>query len=401
MSTATAPTNLRPAAPMPAAEREAPPAPGRPGSGRTNGGGLPRGRRILLGVAILAGVAVGVFGYWFLFMRGIVFTDDARFAGHLVDVAPEINGRLISVDVHEGQRVAAGTVVFRLDPAIPAAALQQAEASLVSARAALASSEALYDKAVNGSRPEEIKAAEAGVVRLRSLEDMARLDDQRALALFRQASISQNDLDQARTGYEAARASRENAEQNLILLQKGSRPEDLAAARAAVALARSKVAEAAAAVDNARGSLDRCTVRAPFAGWVVRRWLDPGAMPLAAQPVVSMFDPATLRVDANIEEKYLHDVAVGDAADISVDAFPSLRLHGRVTEILRAANSEFSLIPAEGVSGTFIKVTQRVPLRIAVAAPADLPLGPGLSVEVRIRSGTAAAAAPGRVAAHD
>jgi membrane fusion protein (multidrug efflux system) len=136
-------------------------------------------------------------------------------------------------------------------------------------------------------------------------------------------------------------------------------------------------------------------VRAPFDGWVVRRWLDPGAMPLTAQPVISMFDPATLRVDANIEEKDLHDVAIGDVAYISVDAFPSLRLQGRVSEILRAANSEFSLIPAEGVSGTFIKVTQRVPLRIAVeGAPPELALGPGLSVEVRIHSGTAGRPAP-------
>jgi membrane fusion protein (multidrug efflux system) len=120
----------------------------------------------------------------------------------------------------------------------------------------------------------------------------------------------------------------------------------------------------------------------------VRRWIDPGAMPLPSQPVISMFDPATLRVDANIEEKYLGEVAIGDAADVSVDAFPSLRLHGRVTEILRAANSEFSLIPAEGVSGTFIKVTQRVPLRIALTVPPELAFGPGLSVEVDIHSGT-------------
>ena len=124
-------------------------------------------------------------------------------------------------------------------------------------------------------------------------------------------------------------------------------------------------------------------------------------MPLAAQPVVSMFDPTTLRVDANIEEKYLHNVAIGDAADISVDAYPALRLHGRVTEILRAANSEFSLIPAEGVSGTFIKVTQRVPLRIAVTAPPDLAIGPGLSVEVRIHSGTSTGIVLGRDTAHD
>jgi multidrug resistance efflux pump len=331
-----------------------------------------------------------VFGYWFLFMRGIVFTDDARFAGHLVDIAPEINGRLIDVAVHEGLYTHKGTVVFRLDPAIPQAALNQAEAAQVSARANLGLSEALYEKAVNGNRPEEVKASEATVKRLQDEEEMARLNFGRIQALFKGSAVSQDDFDRAHTAYESAQQTRENALQNLVLLQQGSRKEDIAAAKAAMELARSRVAEASAAVENARSDLARCTVQAPFDGWVVRRWIEPGAMPLAAQPVVSMFDPTTLRVDANIEEKYLDDVAIGDTADISVDAYPALRLRGRVTEILRAANSEFSLIPAEGVSGTFIKVTQRVPLRIAVSVPPDLAIGPGLSVDVRIHSGTAA-----------
>jgi membrane fusion protein (multidrug efflux system) len=364
----------------------------------SGGNGERHRRRILFGIGVVAAIAFGVLAYWFFFMRGIVYTDDARFAGHLVDIAPEINGRMIEVAVHEGLFIHQGAVVFRLDPAIPQAALNQAEASLVSARAGLASSEALCEKAVNGSRPEEIKASEATVRRFQNEEAMTRLDFERIQTLFKQTTVSQDDLDRARTAYESARQSRENAVQNLILLQQGSRKEDIAAAKAAVELARSRVAEAAAAVDNARGNLARCTVRAPFDGWVVRRWLDAGAMPLAAQPVISMFDPATLRVDANIEEKYLHDIAVGDAADISVDAYPALRLHGRVVEILRAANSEFSLIPAEGVSGTFIKVTQRVPLRIAVTVPPDLAIGPGLSVEVRIHSGTAT---PQLQTAHD
>ena len=341
-----------------------------------------------MGIAVLAVIAAVVFGYWFIFMRGIVFTDDARFAGHLVDIAPEISGRLINVAVHEGLFVRKGTVVFQLDPAIPQAALNQTEATLVSARANLNLSQALYEKAVNGSRPEEVKAAEATVKRLADEEEMARLNFERIQALFKGSAVTQDDFDRALTAYESAQQSRENAVQNLILLQQGSRKEDIAAAKAALELARSRVAEVSAAVENARSNLARCTVQAPFDGWVVRRWIDPGAMPMAAQPVISMFDPSTLRVDANIEEKYLDDVAIGDAADISVDAYSALRLHGRVTEILRAANSEFSLIPAEGVSGTFIKVTQRVPLRIALAAPPELALGPGLSVEVRIHSGT-------------
>jgi len=360
-----------------------------------NGNGGRRNRMLRMGIMILATMAAVTFAYWFIFMRGIVYTDDARIGGHMVDVSPEISGRLIEVAVHEGLFVHKGAVVFRLDPAMPDSSLKQAEAKLLSARATLDSSESIYQRALNGSRPEEIRAGEATAGRLQTEEAMAQLEYDRASALYKDRAVTQDTLDRARAAFEADRQSLENANENLILLRKGPRAEDIAAAKAAADLAQSRVAEASAAVDNARSDLARCTVRAPFDGWVVRRWLDPGAMPMTAQPVISMFDPATLRVDANIEEKDLHDVAIGDTADISVDAFPALRLQGRVSEILRAANSEFSLIPAEGVSGTFIKVTQRVPLRIAVSgAPPDLALGPGLSVEVRIHSGSAQSAGP-------
>ena len=351
---------------------------------------LRRSRRILLGVGVLALIAAGVFGYWFFWMRGIVFTDDARFAGHLVDLASEINGTIVAVPVHEGQFVRQGSVVFQLDPAILQSTLAQTEAALVSAKASVASSDANLARTVHGSRPEEIKAAEANVRRLQSEAELARLNFERIQTLLKQGTTSQDDFDRARTAFESAQESEESSAQNLMLLQQGSRQEDIDAAKAAVELARSRVNEAGAAAENARRNLARCVVRAPFDGWVVRRWLDPGAMPLASQPIISMFDPATLRVDANIEEKYLHDVAVGDEVEISVDAYPSLHLKGRVAEILRATNSQFSLIPAEGVSGTFIKVTQRVPLRITVSVPSDLALGPGLSVDVRIRIGSAA-----------
>jgi membrane fusion protein (multidrug efflux system) len=393
MSTTSGPTSGEPGLDKPAA--------GESRNAGANGNGERRRQRVTAGIAVLVVIAAGVLVYWFFFVRGIVYTDDARFSGHLVDLAPEINGRLIDVAVREGTFVHKGEVVFRLDPSIPQAELNGAEASLVSARASLALSEAMREKAMNGSRPEEIKAAEATARRLQSDEEMAQLNYARIQALFKDAAVTQDDLDRARTASESARQGRENAEQNLALLRQGTRKEDKSAAAAAVELARSKVAEAAATVENLQRDLARCTVVAPFDAWVVRRWIDPGAMPLVAQPVVSLFDPATLRVDANIEEKYLHDVAIGDSADIVADSYPSLRLKGRVTSIMRATNSEFSLIPAEGVSGTFIKVTQRIPLRIAVSAPPELLLGPGLSVEVKIHSGSSAGFAPGLEAAHD
>ncbi len=364
------------------------PAPGAPVSADTGGG---RRRRILVGVGVLVALGVGVLAYWFFFMRGIVYTDDARIGGHMVDVAPEVNGTLVSVAVHEGQYVHKGEVVFRLDPAIPQAALNQAEAALKSARADVAANQAYYERAVNGNRPEQIKAAEATYKGLLTQEELARIDFARARQMFKGDSISQDTLDRARTAYESARQARDNAEQNLILLQRGSRAEDIAAAKAALELSQSKVKEAEAALEGATAALARYTVKAPFSGWVVRRWLQVGAMPLPAQPVVSLFDPASLRVDANVEEQDLAGVQVGDEADISIDAYPSLHLTGRVTRIMRAVNSEFSLIPSEGVAGTFIKVTQRVPIELSVVVPPDLPIGPGLSVEVHIHSDTATA----------
>src|SRR5271157_1327001 len=135
MSISNGASPLESGAPRPQAQNQENPA------AAANGGR--HRRRILYGIFVLAAVAAGVFAYWLIFMWGIVYTDDARFAGHLVDVAPEINGRVIEVAVHEGQFIHKDAVIFRLDPAIAQAAMDRAEATLVSARASLASSDAL------------------------------------------------------------------------------------------------------------------------------------------------------------------------------------------------------------------------------------------------------------------
>lgn len=373
------------------------PSPASPAPAPAGPGVVPvrHANRILLGIGLLVALAAGLAGYWFFFMRGYVFSDDARLAGHLVDMAPEINGRLVEVLVREGQSVHQNDLLFRLDPASAQAAASQAEAALASAQAAATASQARYDKVMNGNRPEEIRAAEATVKRLQNEADLARLNFDRTGQLRKDEAVSQEALDEAQTGWESARQNLENARQNLELLRQGSRKEDIAAAKADAELSKSRIAEAEAGLQLAQLNATYCAVQAPFEGVVVRRWLDPGAMVAAGQPVASLFDPATLRVDANIEEKYLYRVRIGDEVAIQVDAYPDLRLQGRVQEILRATNSKFSLIPAEGVSGTFIKVSQRVPLRISVSVPADLHLGPGLSVEVRIRAGSGPAPAEG------
>ena len=344
--------------------------------------------RFRIGLLVVLGLAILVFGWWFLFRRGMVFSKDARFSGSLVDMGPEIGGRITEVFAKEGNTVRKDQAVFSLESSMQRAALAQSEAALESAKAGLAAAQARCERAVNGPRVEEINGAEAMSLKLGSEESLAGLELERMQGLRKEGAGTQDQLDRAATAYEAAKQSHAAAEQNLALLKQGTRKEDLDAVRADAALAKSRVAEADAAVARAKEDLDRCSVKAPFDGNVVRRWLDPGAMVSAGQPVVSLFDISTLRVDANIEEKYLSDVAIGDDVDVTVDAYGGLRLKGRVSDILRAANSEFSLVPAEGVSGTFIKVTQRVPLRISVSAPQQLMVGPGMSVEIRIHRGS-------------
>jgi len=373
----------------------APPAPGHDSGGKgkrhKRSGMLTRGKhsaKIRWAVGALLAAALLLACVWFFYMRGIVSSDDARFNGHMVDVAPTVGGRALRVLVKEGDPVKQGDPVFEIDSTVQRAVVAQAEAAVQAARATLAVARAKYERAVNGPRPEEIAASEAAARKLESDESLARIEWERIQGLRKEGAGTPQQLDRTAAAYESAKQSRESALQNLAMLKEGTRKDELEVARADTRLAEGRVAETEAALAKANRDLDLYSVRAPFDGHVVRRWLDPGATVQPGQPVISVFDPATLRVDANIEEKDLADVAVGDTVDIRVDAYPHLRLHGRVIDILRAANSQFSLVPAEGVSGTFIKVTQRVPLRIAVSSPPGLLLGPGLSAEVRIHSGT-------------
>lgn len=342
------------------------------------------GRRILLVSGILIVLALAAAAYWFFFMRGIVYSDDARIGGDLVDVAPQIKGVLSKMLVREGDKVKKGEVLFVLDDQLFQASLAQAQSAVDSARAQLALARARYVRALHGPVLQKIKIAGAAAKRLQAEENLALIELTRIKALYEKKATSLSELNRAESTSNAAREALDEALHKLKLLENGTRPEDLRAAKASVALAKGEMEEAEASLSKAKIKLSYAVVRAPFDGVIVRRWRDPGATLAQGTPVLTLLNTATLRVDANIEEKYLHEVAMGDTVDISVDAFPSLRMKGRVIGIMRATNSEFSLIPAQGVAGTYIKVTQRVALRIAIEGPVDRPIGPGLSVEVYI-----------------
>ena len=331
---------------------------------------------------LLLGCGAGV--YWYYYMRGVVSTNDARLAGELLDLSPQIAGALIEVRVSSGDTVKKDQVLFTLDRDSLEAAVAQAEAAVASARASLDGARATLLKLTRGPRPEEIEIAEATVRHTAAQEKLATAEWNRVKALHSGNVMTQSSQDKVQTTWEAARHAHDVARTTLKLLKQGSRSEDISAAKANTALRESQLAAAEAALTLTRIRLSYTIVRAPFDGVIVRRWQDPGAILSSGRPVLTILDPASLHVDANIEEKYLNRIAIGNQVDVSVDAYPRLVLSGSLEKILRATNSQFSLIPSEGASGTYIKVAQRIPLRIKLAEYPDLPLSPGLSVVARI-----------------
>ena len=346
-----------------------------------NGGG-----KIILSIFFLLILAAGAAGYWYYNMRGIVFTDDARFDGELLDLAPQISGTLMKVFVDEGDRVKKGQLLFSLDKESLDAALAKAEATVYSAEANLAVARAQHKKKVNGPRAGEIRMAEVAEQRTATEARHAIAEWERVKGLNDTHVITASERDRIKTTRDAAKKVHEEAMTRLELLREGTRKEDIAIAAANVKLRKAQVDASKAAVLLARVNLSRTEVHTPFEGLVVRKWQYPGAIVAAGRPILTIFNPPSLKIAANIEEKYLDRVSIGAIVDISIDAYPHLNVTGRVDKILRATNSQFSLIPSQGASGTYIKVAQRVPIKVTVNSHPDLPLGPGLSVEIRIHT---------------
>lgn len=338
-----------------------------------------------MALAILGLMGAGAFGYWYAFMYGIVSTDDARLDADRVDLAPSLAGRLDRLLVKEGDHVKQGQVVFELDPSLFKVALASAQANLDAEDASLQMRKALLAKVLHGTRIEEIRMAQDSERQALARESLARTQLARAKQLYTTGAFTKERMDQATTAWIVAHNARNAALHRLGLLLHGSRQEDINAAKASVDAARMNLRAAEMAVKRAQTYIKHLVVRAPFSGPVVRVWRRPGAMLAPGTPVVTIVNPQTLHVAANIQEKDLGKIGVGAPVDISIDAFPDHTLHGKVTRIMRVTNSTFSLFPVDSSNSTFIKVSQRIPIRIDLDVAPQLPLGPGLSVEVRIR----------------
>ena len=324
-------------------------------------------RPILMIGGILA-VALGAFYWWYTGGR-YVSIDDAYVAAAKVSVSTDVSGLVSDVDVREGQLVHTGQVLFRLEPQQFQIALDGAKANLVQTGLNVDAMKRDYQRML---RDIDAKAAELQ-------NDQANYA--RYASLVHSGAVTRADYDTTRfklaADQQALDALREQARVQLAKL--GGNP-DLVVKTSAMYLA------AKARVDEAQRELDHSIVRAPFDGIVTDvDKLQPGQYLAASTGAFGLVSTEHVWVEANPKETELTWVKPGDSATIDVDTYPDREWKGVVQEIAPNSGSEFSILPAQNSSGNWVKVVQRIAVRILVDRhPGDPPLRSGMSVEVTI-----------------
>ncbi len=321
-----------------------------------------RKRRILLGAGIVALLVLAAVGVHAFLTRGDVGTDDAFVEADVVAVAPRVGGTVAEVLVAENAPVKKGQRLLRIDDADYLVRVHQAEADLETARAQVAASDA------------QVRAARASLSRADAEAEKALLDLRRAEELKAGEAIASDRYDATRLSSETARAG------------AGANRAQYAAALANANLAQAKVKSAQAAVDLARLQLSYTVVEAPADGVVSRLGARAGQIVQPGQALGQLVPSATYVV-ANFKETQTGAIRLGQKVDVEVDAYSGRTLEGRVESVSGGTGARFSLLPPDNASGNFVKVVERVPVRIAWASPpADLPLRAGLSANVTVHT---------------
>lgn len=311
--------------------------------------------------------AVG--GYFYLTSGRYVSTDNAYVQQDVVSISPDVGGRIIEVGVVENQRVEAGDILFRIEPRPFEIALHQADADIAAAQLQFSEAQTVAQTSgvnIEGAR-ENIAFAQANLDREQALMDRgfntrARLD------------AAHHEVQEARERLRQAQASQRNAQ---------------AAVGAASARARSgaypAIAAAMARREEARYNLDHTIVRAPSAGIVSQiERLQVGQIAVSGVPALTIVGSGEAWITANFKETDLGRMRVGQPARITFDAYPGVAVAGHVESVGAGTGSEFSLLPAQNANGNWVKVTQRVPVRIAIDGTPQQALIAGLSATVRI-----------------
>jgi membrane fusion protein, multidrug efflux system len=384
-----------------------------------------RSRRRFVIIGVVAVLVVGALLFWW-HSTYYEDTDDASVDGHLVQISARIAGHVAKVNVEQNQYVDAGALLVEIDPSDYQTAVNQAEANLEAAVANYeasrvnvpvinintgsnlntASADVQSATAGVAQAEKQLQAAQARVTQAQANSTKAKLDLQRYTPLVQKDIISKQQYDAAVAAAAADEAGVAEAEANLVASQDAVRiahdrvtqaqsslkyaqtgPQQVAIQKAKADQAAGQVDQAKAALAQARLNLSYCEIHAPVAGIITTKSVEVGQNIGQGQALMTLVSLDDVWITANFKETQLEHMRVGQAVTIHVDAF-GRDYDGKVTQIGGATGSMLSLFPPENATGNYVKVVQRIPVRIDLTKPdedKDHMLRPGMSVEPKVR----------------
>ena len=333
-----------------------------------------RRRHVYIGAAILAS-SLATAAYYYEFVAPYESTDDAFIEAHVTPIAPQVAGRVQQLFVRDNQEVKAGEVLLQIDPSDYQAALDQAQAALAAVNGQLkqANAQLTADQA-------KVAQEKANVIAAKADAAQAASDYKRFQAVGDQG-ISASELDLAGTKATASEADVQAAQNKEL-----SAEAQLSLDKAAIQTATAEVEKNQADVQQAELNLSYTRVKAPENGYVTHRTVETGSYVQTGQPLLAIV-PERVWVVANFKETQLTDMRPGQPVTVKVDAYPQIKFAGHVDSIQHGSGASFSLLPPENASGNYVKVVQRVPVKIVLNKISDpkIVLGPGMSVEPEVR----------------
>jgi membrane fusion protein, multidrug efflux system len=334
-----------------------------------------------VGFAVLLFVGLD---YFFTFMTH-ESTDDAFIAGHIVSIAPRIAGQVSAVHVLDNQLVRSNDLLVELDPSDYAITVAQKESAAASQAANFRTVVAAYEL-----MSAKITTAKASALKARADADSAgatakkaQADFERARDLLKQNTISQQEFDAQLAANAKAQADWKSAQENVDeeISKVDEAEKQLATVFAQKDMAFAQLNESQTNVAAAKLNLSYTKISAPCDGRVTRKQVEAGDYLQTGQQIMSLV-PADVWVVANFKESQLKKMSPGQAATVAIDALGGRKFRGHVDSVQAGSGAQFSLLPPENATGNFVKVIQRVPVKIVFedALPADKVIGPGLSV---------------------
>ena len=348
--------------------------------------------RTLLAAAVLVGIA-GL-SYWIYGRYTNVVIYDARIKADMIMISSRINGWVTDVPVSEGYKVAARDPLIKIDSRDSVLRLEEIEAqrkSLQAERQQIVAEVRMIDHQTRGrfeAARAALTAAQAAKAGMDTELEQVKNDFERGQSLLNKKVISRQRWESLRTAYRMAgqqvlKGQADVAQANASVMEAQADRQRMDVLRGRISALQFDEERLNTQKERQNLDLTDRTIKAPSAGTVDRTFIEPGEYVARGQRLLLMHNPGVIWVEANVKETDIRNVKLGATAKISVDAYPDLVLVGEVVRIGNAATNQFALLPSPNPSGSFTKITQRLPVKIAVPQTDGL-LRPGMMVEVEI-----------------